>query len=335
MSTATLNTAKENTRYVGIDSLRGWLIVLVILGHVVLGSVYDNLIRYSIYAFHMPVFIGLTGYLINADTLRQSSFVKIFMRYWWRVLFPFAFAYLFFTGILAFHAFEEGRLNSQLLLSYMLTPYYHLWFVPTMVLWVLAFSAVLKLRIPLLLVLLFFSLLSLLWAAIPGAEQWPFLAPLLSKKVVYFFSFFVFGAWLRTSGSNRFKALFSQFKVLPITLVVACAGLYLINIDTDKTLFTALVWGVLNAALIVVLIDGAISKSRAKSSIISDIGRNSLPIYLWHVVPLFILKGFDVHQAYTLIYYFVASISMVLIVLAILRLEGRSKWLNRCLFGAV
>lgn len=334
-----MNTSKQKTRYVGIDRLRGWLIVFVMIGHIVLGSVYDNFIRYSIYAFHMPLFIGLAGYLINADALRRSSFIETLTRYWWRVVLPFAFAYLLFTGVLVFHAFEEGRITRPLLLSYIHSPYYHLWFIPTLVLWVLAFSALLKLRIPLLFALLFFLFTSLVWASMSKpdllAELPSFIAALLSKKVIYFFGFFLFGAWLRTSNSRKFRLLFNDFKVLPVTLIMAFSALYLLNIGVERSLFRAFVWGVLNIALITFLIDMATSNIHAKSSIVSEIGRNSLPIYLWHVIPLFILKGFDFHQTHTLVYYFVGSISMLLITIAILRLEGKNKWIDRGLFGVV
>jgi len=330
-----LSNASGTTRNVGIDSLRGWLIVLVMLGHIVLGSVHDNIIRYSIYAFHMPVFIGLTGYLINADTLRQNSFAQTLIRYWWRVLFPFAFAFVFFTGILAFHALEEGRLSVNLITSYIHTPYYHLWFVPTMVLWVIAFSLVLKADISIKWILLFFALVSLLWATLAKDQQWAFLAPLLSKKVIYFFSFFLFGAWLRTPNSKKFRVVFTQFKVLPIALIVACAGVYLLQLGSGKSLFKALLWSALNITLITVLIDSAMANSQRKPTIISEIGRNSLPIYLWHVLPLFLLKGFDIHQTHVLIYYFASSISMALIVFTILRVEGRNKWLDRSLYGTI
>ncbi|HAU68989.1 MAG TPA: hypothetical protein DCW52_11410, partial [Gammaproteobacteria bacterium] len=60
-------------RNVAIDQLRGGLIALVIVGHIVLGSVHDNIIRYAIYAFHMPLFIVLTGYLINTPLLLRQS----------------------------------------------------------------------------------------------------------------------------------------------------------------------------------------------------------------------------------------------------------------------
>lgn len=330
-----MSASKETIRYTGIDSLRGWLIVLVMLGHLVLGSVHDNTIRYSIYAFHMPVFIGLSGYLINAESLRKSSFIETMTRYWWRALFPFAFAFALFSGVLLFHAFDEGRVTVSLLLSYLHTPYYHLWFIPTLVLWVLAFSAVLKLRAPLVVTMLFFLFAALIWGSIPKSEQWAFIAPLMSKKVIYFFGFFLFGAWLRTSSSKQFRSILNDFKVLPVTLILACATLYLLEIGIDKSLFRASIWLVLNITLIAFLIDVAVSNAKSKPTLVTDIGRNSLPIYLWHVVPLFVLKGFDVHLTQPMVYYLVASISMVLIVCAILRLEGRRKWLDRAFFGVV
>ena len=330
-----MSKSNNKTRYAAIDSLRGWLIILVMLGHIVLGSVHDNIIRYSIYAFHMPVFIGLTGYLVNAEALRRSSFLETMTRYWWRVLFPFSFAFAFFSGVLAYHAFDETRVTLSLLLSYIHTPYYHLWFIPTLVLWVLAFSVVLKRRVPLFVTMLLFLLAALIWGSVPKSEQWAFIAPLLSKKVIYFFGFFVFGAWLRTSASEKFRSLLNDFKVLPITLILACASLYLLKIGIDKSLFRATIWVVLNVTLITFLIDAATSNTKTKASLVSNIGRNSLPIYLWHVVPLFVLKGFDVHQTHALVYYCLGAISMVLIVFAILSLEGKRKWVDRVFFGVV
>lgn len=74
-----------------IDLLKGCLILLVIIGHIVLGHVHEQAVRYMIYSFHMPLFIGLSGYLINPEKLRQTPLIAFAIRYWWRVLFPFTF----------------------------------------------------------------------------------------------------------------------------------------------------------------------------------------------------------------------------------------------------
>lgn len=338
------NTAKSADRNPNIDILRGYLILFVIVGHLVLGSVHDNVIRYSIYAFHMPLFIGLSGYLINPLSLQANSFIKVLNRYWHRVLLPFLFAFIFYTGVLIVHGYEEGRISSQLLLSYLSTPYYHLWFVPTLVIWVLAFWTVLKMKMPLGLVLIICVIASLLWASVSKSGQWFVLAPLISKKVVYFFLFFMFGAYLRSGLKNRLLTLVTDFKVLPISIIGICGCIYLLNIGADKSFLRALVWLLMNLLLIVICIQAMTQKvsikkiSKKKTTFISAcleaMGRNSLPLYLWHMAPLFILKGFDIHQTHTGLYYLVGSLSIIIICVFILKFENKYSVLNRVLYGA-
>ena len=45
-----------NTRNRSIDAIKGILIFLVVIGHVLPGSLDENVIRYVIYSFHMPAF---------------------------------------------------------------------------------------------------------------------------------------------------------------------------------------------------------------------------------------------------------------------------------------
>jgi fucose 4-O-acetylase-like acetyltransferase len=334
--------SKVQPRNDSIDILRGWLIVFVIIGHVVLGSVHDNIIRYSIYAFHMPLFIGLSGYLINPVTLRQSGLFAVLTRYWWRVLLPFLVAFVFYSGILLFHAYQEERLSLSLVLSYLTTPYYHLWFIPTLVIWVIAFWASLKLNIPIVISLMLCAIASVVWASIPKSEQWLFLAPLLSKKVAYFFLFFIFGAYLRSTPNNKLLRLAADFKVLPLAVIAACTFVYLLNIGVDKSPLRAIVWLVMNLLLIVLCTQAVIQKpnkkiKRKKSSITSSslasIGRNSLPIYLWHAAPLFVLKGFDFHQSHVFWYYLVSTALIIVVCAAILKFEDKNHFLNRVLYG--
>lgn len=322
-----------------IDILRGYLIVCVVLGHLVLGSVHDNVIRYSIYAFHMPLFIGLSGYLINPLSLQANGFLSVLARYWHRVLLPFLIAFLFYTGVLIFHGIDEGRISTKILLSYLSTPYYHLWFVPTLVIWVLAFWTILKLKLPLILVLSICLIASLLWSGVPLSGQWHFLAPLLSKKVVYFFLFFMFGAYLRSAVKSQWLTSITDFKVLPISVIGVCACVYLLNIGLDKSLLKSVVWLIMNLLLIVVCTNAMVQKSSKKNRggiavYLEAMGRNSLPIYLWHVAPLFVLKGFDIHQTHVGLYYLVGSLSIISICIFIMRFENRNKILNRILYGS-
>ena len=51
-------TNERNSR---IDFLKGVIIILVIIGHILPGSLDVNILRYVIYSFHIPLFFGLNG----------------------------------------------------------------------------------------------------------------------------------------------------------------------------------------------------------------------------------------------------------------------------------
>ena len=329
-------TSPTTVRSDGIDYLRGILILLVIVGHVVVGSLHENWVRYPIHAFHMPLFIGITGYLLNAKTLRDTSLFNVGVRYWWRMVLPFSLAFIFFTGILFVHAYQENRVTFGLLLSYLHTPYYHLWFIPTMMIWVLAYRFILKIRIPLLVVLLLFLIISLYWGSVPRAEQISQLVPFLNKKVVYFFSFFLFGAWLRNLEYDAVIKFLGQFRSLLIIAVIVSTFFYLKHIGFEPKTTRSVAWLVLNMALMVLLLPQMKSfilrETRINQTIVS-IGRNSLPIYLWHAAPLFLLKGFDVHQHAIVFYYLCAVISSIFLVWIILRFEGKNGISDRLIYG--
>lgn len=327
----------DKSRNNGIDFLRGILIILVIIGHIMLGSIHENWVRYSIYAFHMPLFIGLTGYLLNTKMLIESSFVNVCTRYWWRVIVPFGCAFVFFTGILLWHAYQEGRVTHDLILSYLHTPYYHLWFIPTLVLWVLAYRMILKVKVTLLFVVFVFSLISLYWACVPKAEQLSIFSQLVSKKVIYFFSFFLFGAWLRAAAPANIKRFVWQFRWIFLGMIVILQLVYLSHIGVEKSAIRGITWFTLNVLLIMLAIPWFIAMDinyGYVSSVIVAIGRNSLPIYLWHVVPLFLLKGFDMHQTQPLFYYICGIVVTIIIVWFVLQFEARNKVVNCLVYGS-
>lgn len=327
-----------------IDLVRGWLIFLVIVGHIVLGSVHDNAVRYSIYAFHMPLFIGLSGYLINTERLLQSNLASLLGRYWRRVLLPFVLAFCAFTGVLIFHAWEDGRLSQDLLASYLLSPYYHLWFIPTLVLWVIALWVILKIKLPVSVCVLLTLLVALLWACLAARELVPYMATLMSKKVVYFFGFFLFGVWLKTKPGYKWLRKVSSVKTLPMVLVIFCAVIYAINVGPEKSITKGLAWLIMNLNLMIVSIAWATGgakrgskRLRHKQTRVSvylvSMGRISLPIYLWHVLPLFVLKGFDVHITMPWVYYALSVFLIAAIVGSLIKLENRAPIANRLLYG--
>lgn len=71
-----------------IDITKGVLILLVIAGHLIQGPVSDSLARYIIYSFHMPLFIAVSGYLINWTQLKKLSFREYLKNIVTECLFP-------------------------------------------------------------------------------------------------------------------------------------------------------------------------------------------------------------------------------------------------------
>ena len=122
-------TAERNR---SIDILKGMLIFMVVLGHALLGSLDESPLRYLIYSFHMPAFFFVSGFLLNLEGLRQASFTGIFKKYWRRMLRPWCIAWVVYT-LYAVH-------SDMTLLAWihnLYSPYYHLWFVPSLFLCVI------------------------------------------------------------------------------------------------------------------------------------------------------------------------------------------------------
>ena len=338
-----------------IDILRGALILSVIVGHIVIGSIHTQPIRYAIYAVHMPLFIVLTGFLVNTQWLQGASVKTISARYWGRVVKPFIPAFAFFTGVLMLHALQEHRLTMSWVVESLVSPYYHLWFIPTLLIWVAALAVLLRVQtrfsLVLVMVLLICAATSYFWAAFQVVDLPKPFSVLLSKKVVYFFGFFVLGVLLRrmlqrlTQGSpSRVGNLL--FNTMPaVVIIVLCtvaAALYAAHIGYVKSPERALAWLVLNVGLAILCIrwfnNYTPNVPKAKATVwwlggLEAMGRLSLPIYLWHVLPLFLLKGFEVHIQTPLPYYVLSIASSIAITALIIGLEHRSPMLNRWVYG--
>lgn len=108
-----------------INAVKGCLILTVVIGHVLLGTLDGNILRYVIYSFHMPAFFFISGYLFKKDKLCALSFTSLIRKYWKRMLLPWLLAWLVYTSIQMRHDFSVISL-----LSNIANPWYHLWFIP-------------------------------------------------------------------------------------------------------------------------------------------------------------------------------------------------------------
>ena len=116
--------ADNNSRNGYIDTCKGILMIFVIIGHVLLGTLEENPVRYAIYSFHMPAFFFISGYLVNTEKLRTESLKQFISRYAFRIIVPWAIAVNVYFFI---HYMIEGDSIIGYIKAYVV-PYYHLWF---------------------------------------------------------------------------------------------------------------------------------------------------------------------------------------------------------------
>ena len=137
------NDASHSKRNPNIDFLKGMLILLVIVGHLLNGSIRSSLPRYLIYSFHMPLFIALTGYLIRPEGLLSLTFPALIRKYFRRLLLPWLLALQIFY--LVNHLSSPGEISLASYLSSYWDIYFHLWYIPGLMVWILLSCFLLKL----------------------------------------------------------------------------------------------------------------------------------------------------------------------------------------------
>ena len=113
-------------RNYNFDLIKGVLIILVIVGHMIPGTQRGTFPRYLIYSFHMPLFIGVSGFLLNFEAFRTSSAISLIKKYWKRLILPWIIAvnaYYFIWAMRGMSISLKGYIKAYL------HPYYHLWYV--------------------------------------------------------------------------------------------------------------------------------------------------------------------------------------------------------------
>ncbi|WP_449403069.1 acyltransferase family protein [Exiguobacterium artemiae] len=189
-----------NKYFSGIDSFKGILIVLVIVGHIILGSTEENLARYTIYKFHMPLFLAITGYLITFKSIKLWSFSNLFEKYFYRMLLPWILAFVFFYVIRNFKHIISGDLTFKNLMLSLLYPYYHLWYIPSVFIMVIFIWLLIRLKLSLKLTLFSSAMFTIIWLATNenGQNDSNIVFTIMGdKRTYYFFVYLLIGFYLR------------------------------------------------------------------------------------------------------------------------------------------
>lgn len=328
-----LSPSPSHQRLESFDSLKGFLILLVILGHILIGSLSESLPRYLIYGFHMPLFLAVSGYLVSRKTLEEPDFGGLFARYGARLLLPWAVAFLIY--VLPQIARARHVSPGQTLLSNVLYPWFHLWYVPAFFLMVAAVWLMRKLASTPKQFLIFLwagfiasAALLIGWmpltggGSISGGLDMPF--PFAGDKRLYvYFCFFAFGA-LHRQANVTLPLPLSGFAAFAFGL------LWLYNFYSPFPLaIAAMVFLGLNLMLICTAL-GLLKSGRMPSARpLARIGYLSLPIYLWHMVPLLALVLLKVPERSQPLFYSLSGLATVAVIAAIaIIMQMQWPWLS-------
>ncbi|MCR4841633.1 MAG: acyltransferase [Eubacterium sp.] len=117
----------SSKRNPNIDFAKGALIILVVAGHLLPGTIEGSFARFLIYFFHMPVFFAICGYLIPRSKLASTTPKELVAYYVPRVVIPWFLAVLIYYTLVNAPLFEE--VSPETFAGAFICPYLHLWFI--------------------------------------------------------------------------------------------------------------------------------------------------------------------------------------------------------------
>lgn len=244
----------------------------------------------------MPVFFFVSGYLINIDKLRCLSITQLVMKYWKRMLAMWCVAWIVYTSYI-----QYGDYSLKSLIANIYLPYYHLWFIPSLFVIIVIVWGMAKcfkdgdkwLYILFLIGVLLFNLsntpfsISKAWncAMLPF-----FVLGLISNSFI---------RNIRNYNGGRFIWLYFMI-------------IFAINNVLDNTIqfFCSYIMLPLVSLLCIVCVLPILKNGKLHNKTLEYWGQNSLTIYLWHPIPILIIKKLWENQS--LVYYLVSSIVMII-----------------------
>ncbi|WP_374832936.1 acyltransferase family protein [Paenochrobactrum pullorum] len=251
------------------DTLKAILILFVVVGHFFIEPVKNNEIKRAIYVFHMPLFLGLSGYLFSFKA-PNDYFSAIKTRFFvpWVIATTVYFAYFFIVH-------EQLKFN---MVNAFIKPWFHLWFVPCLIAYSLFACTLRNQNISLLLIA---GVIPYITRAL-DYDILKLIGP-VDSRFVYYAIFFFIGVAIR-----QYSHLINRLSSIVITLlaVTACIVTFKLNLSNNQlgTLRMLLVVGVIG-----MVANFPSFKTKIGNSILS---RESLSIYLYHVILILILREF-------------------------------------------
>jgi fucose 4-O-acetylase-like acetyltransferase len=279
-------TNTSSTYFSGIDWLKGILILGVVFVHTLSGSMLEHIL----YAFLMPVFIFITGFLLKEAYVKEVLYTTFISKYTHRLIIPWliaSFIYLLIQAVV-FHAVSWNVMTS---INFFLYPFYHLWFIPGLLIMMSMLWVVVNKRTPFIFVWTLSLLLSMAWFSY--LKHWQLDATVLywlgDKRFYIYFFFYALGYYVR----NHYTVDFYKRVPIWLSLLAVAVGCLrsvgfihqLIPSSTSGLFFISL-----NVGMITLCLNLVIRSDKLHHALTNFCSRQSLAIYLYHYIPILLLK---------------------------------------------
>ena len=282
-----------------IDTLKGILIITVIIGHILRGSLDENIIRYFIYSFHMPAFFYISGYLIRIEGLVDKTYKSIFKKYWQRMIKEWFIAFIIYTTYAVYHNFSIKNI-----LYNCYNPYYHLWFVPALFLMILIVRIAFEDAKKRTTVSILLTCISILLYNLSNTQY--SISGAYNCSLLFFFLLGIFTHKRLNINNIRWE----------YTLVYYIVIVFFINIFIDNTIafYRMFIELPLITFLCIFCFLPIISENKIHNEVLEYCGKHSLQIYLWHMIPVIILQKLFPN---TTAYYTISFVLLLILCLGI------------------
>lgn len=335
------NQISKNINYwYSIDLLKGILIIFVFLGHIIPGIQRTTFPRYIIYSFHMPLFIGVSGFLFNISK-KNLSFKKISIKYLKRMIIPWFIALTCYFIVNNIISMSPYKITWQSFANEFIHPYYHLWYIPGLISYItiinLSWKMLKKYKAKWFLIF-FISIVISIISNFDLAKK--FATSYNIKKLcawihdsfrLYNLIFFTLGIYLRYKYEqskniipNKMVKFIRIFMYVSIYIVII---LFFFNFSNVEKLM----YFIMNIFALLVILNDCITIKIPRNTVIEFIGKYSLPIYLYHIFCKILAKNFFVEGS--LKYYFVCIISFVFLCIIVYLLRNIA-FIDKIIFGS-
>ncbi|MFA6630026.1 MAG: acyltransferase family protein [Sulfuricurvum sp.] len=285
-----------------LNTIKAFLILSVVVYHLMsAGSPVTKIIVNILGMFQMPLFFGISGFLIKKSLFSLPT-SELGTKYYRRIIIPYLLAFIVYSIV------KMSILNP-------LYPANHMWFIPAFLLMIGYVFLIERFHFNQLGVLIAASLFTAVWLTFVSPGNGDEIAYYLGdKRYYYFFVFLYFGYILRNYPEKI------QLPRLFYPLILLLSGFVLFIIKTSvMNYYYSIGFLLFNLSLTFIIITFAQRHTGIKIPIISNLGSYTLPIYLWHMLPLFFMwKIRDIYHiqgiAYLGSYFILLSVMIYFIV---------------------